>query len=256
MQAQTSPKRDTAMSGAKFQTVLCDTDESCSIHYQIRYQVYCRETGFEDPEEFADGKETDSHDRHSVHFAARDPRSGSWIAAMRLVFAANGRLPLEAACSLEPVPEKLSERRSLVELSRLCVLESHRRHNRDRSLGLKVIDGNSGAVTKNMPDPRYPEIMLGFIRATFAWSRKHNVSHCYFLVNNALARTLKRLNIMLTPVGDAIEHRGMRTPYVVDLRESERRMKQKLAVFRELERKGEPYVIYSELSKNAELKFG
>ena len=44
------------MSGAKFQTVLCDTDESCSIHYQIRYQVYCRETGFEDPEEFADGK--------------------------------------------------------------------------------------------------------------------------------------------------------------------------------------------------------
>lgn len=244
------------MDTAKFQTILCDTEESRSIHYQIRYQVYCRETGFEDPEEFADGKEIDRHDRNSVHFAALDPKNGSWIAAMRLVTAGRSRLPLESACTLEPVPEKLIERTSRIELSRLCVLESHRRHNRDRSLGLSVIDGSSGTVKKVMPDPRYPEIMLGFIRATFAWSRKNNMTHCYFLINNALARTLKRLNLQLTPVGEPIEHRGMRTPYVVDLRESERRMKEKISVFRELEKNGQPYFHYSELPEVADIKFG
>lgn len=244
------------MEGAKFQTVLCDTEESCSIHFQIRYQVYCRESGFEDPKEFADGMETDGHDRHSVHFAVRDPKSGSWIAAMRLVVAGQGRLPLERSCNLTPVPGRLLERRSRVEFSRLCVLESHRRHNIDRSLGFSVIDGPSGVVRKTMPDPRYPEIMLGFIRATFAWSRKNDVTHCYFLVNKALARTLKRLNILLTPVGDAFEHRGLRTPYLVDLRESERRMKEKLVVFRELERRGEPYVLYSDLPEISEVLFG
>ncbi len=244
------------MDEAKFQTILCDTDESCSIHYQIRYQVYCRETQFEDPEEFTDGKETDCHDGHSVHFAVRNPASSSWIAAMRLVSAGDGRLPLERACNLEPVPRDPGERASCVELSRLCVLESHRIHNRDRSLGLAIIDGKSGVVKRAMPDLRYPEIMLGFIRTTFAWSRENGVTHCYCLVNRSLARTLLRLNLHLTQVGDPIEHRGIRTPYVVDLRESERRMRNKLAIFRELEGASDPYTTHSELPKMKDVRFG
>jgi N-acyl amino acid synthase of PEP-CTERM/exosortase system len=242
------------MEAARFQTVLCDTEDSRSTHFQIRYQVYCREVGFEDPAAFKDEKERDDHDKHSIHFAARDPLNGSWIAAMRLVKAGTNRMPLETHCNLAPVSELLIERQGYVEFSRLCVLESHRRHNRDRSLGLTVIDGQSGVATKRMPDPRYPEIMLGFIRATFHWARQTGVTHCYFLINKALARTLQRLNLELTAVGDTIEHRGLRTPYLVDLRESERRMTEKLSVFRELEKSGEPYVHFSSLEDIPEVK--
>ncbi len=235
------------MGDRRFEVYLCDTDESRSVHFQIRYQVYCMETGFEDPEEFFDKKEIDKHDMNSVHFAARDPANGHWIAAMRLVLAGQGTMPSEKLCNLDPIPAELSERLGRVEFSRLCVLESHRRHNRDRSQ-VKIIDGSSGRVSKTVPNPRYPEILLGFIRAVFAWSRENNVSHCYFLINRALARTLKRLNLELVPVGESCEHRGLRTPYLVDLRLSEQRMLEKYSVFKELHQQGAPYACYSDIS--------
>ena len=240
------------MGDARFETVICDTAESRSIHYKIRYQVYCMETGFEDPDEFAEGKEKDRHDGNSVHFAVRDPANGHWIAAMRLVLAGDGKMPSEAMCNLAPVPEDPSLRCQMVEFSRLCVAESHRRHNRDRSL-VRIIDGKSGQVSKTIPHPRYPEILLSFIRAVFAWSRENDVHYCYFLINRALARTLKRLNLDLTQIGDSCEHRGIRTPYLVDLRLSERRMLEKLSVFKELTSNGEPFSYYSELQKAGSL---
>ena len=232
------------MGDARFETILCDTAESRSIHYQIRYQVYCMETGFEDPDEFADRKEKDQLDGNSVHFMVRDPASGQMVGAMRLVLAQDGRMPSESKCNLAPIPEAPSERRQMVEFSRLCVVESHRRHNRDRSL-IKVIDGRSGKTSSTVPHPRYPEILLSFIRATFAWSRENGVRYCYFLINRALARTLSRLSLDLTLVGDSCEHRGVRTPYLVDLRISEKRMLEKLSVFKELNSSGLPYIRYS-----------
>lgn len=235
------------MDKPKFQTILCDTEESRTLHYRIRYQVYCRQTGFDNPKEFTDGKEIDGHDRHSVHFVVRDPLNSQWMAAMRLVLAGSGRIPLEEFCNVEPLPEKLLDRSNFVEFSRLCVLQSHRRHNRDRSIEFRVVDGGAGGVRVTRPDPRYPEIMLGLINSTFEWARRNDVRYCYFLINRALARTLQRLNLDLKPVGNPIEHRGTRTPYIVDMRDSELRMKQKLSVFRELARQDVHYYHYSQL---------
>lgn len=233
-----------------FETILCDTAEARSVHYQLRYQVYCRETDFEDPNGFTDGEERDGYDRHSVHFVARDPLNRQWVAAMRLVLAGHGGLPLEKCCNISQVSEYLPIRHTIVEFSRFCVLQSHRRPNRNRSLGLRVVDGRSGEVKITQPGPGYPEIMLGLINATFAWSRKHDVRYCYFLVNRALARTLQRLNMELRPVGEPTEHHGLRAPYIMDLRASEYRMKQKLSVLRETSRQADHYHHYSELDEN------
>ena len=238
------------MGKPSFETILCDTPEARSIHYKLRYQVYCRETEFEDPNEFADGQERDWYDKHSVHFVVRDPLNRQWLAAMRLVLAERGRLPLEKFCNIEPMSENLLVRSTMVEFSRLCVLQSNRNHNRDRSQGRKVVDGRPGDVRIIRPDPRYPEIMLGLINATFEWSRRHDVHYCYFLIHRALARTLQRLNLELRPTGEPTEHRGLRTPYIMDIRESGRRMKQKQFVFTEMSRQGNHYRCYSELAEN------
>ncbi len=237
------------MQEGRFETVLCDTAESRSIHYRIRYRVYCMETGFENPKAFEDGKEKDGHDKHSTHFIVRDLANGHWIAAMRLVGAGGGRMPAEEFCNLEPVPENLVTRSKMVEFSRLCVIESHRRRNRDRSLPIGIVNKqDSNKVRLTTPHPMYPEILLSFLRATADWSRENNVYYSYFLISRALARTLKRLNLEINPVGDSCEHRGIRTPYVVDLRESERRVKEKPSVFREMFVEGNTYTRYSTLT--------
>jgi len=233
-----------------FEAILCDTPEARNIHYKLRYNVYSQVKNSEDPVGFTDGKEKDCHDRHSIQFLSRDSTNRQWVAAMRLVLAGRGILPLEEFCGIEPVPQKLLVRHTMVEFSRLCMLQNHRQHNRDRSLALKVVDDRSGDVKTPRPNARYLEIMLGLINATFEWSRRHDIHYCYFLISQALARTFQRLNLDLRPAGEPVELRGLRTPYIVDLRATESRMKQKLSVFREMSRQGNHYRYYSELDED------
>ena len=239
------------MAKPSFETILCDTAEARSINYQLRNQVYYRETDLEGPNGLSDGKDRDKYDKHSVHFVARSPSNRQWVAAMRLVLAGHGVLPLEKFCNIEPVPENLPIRHTIVEFSRFCVLQSHRRHNRNRGLDLKVIDGRSGEMKIARSDPGYPEIMLGLINATFEWSRKHDVRYCYFLITRTLARTLQRMGMELRPAGEPAEHHGLRTPYIMDLRESEYGMKCNLPLFREISRQTAHYRHYSGLNKKS-----
>ncbi|TVR65295.1 MAG: hypothetical protein EA420_03515 [Candidatus Competibacteraceae bacterium] len=46
------------------------------------------------------------------------------------------------------------------------------------------------------------------------------IDHCYLLVTQAFARLLNRLGVVLHQVGTATDHRGLRTPYLVNLQES------------------------------------
>jgi hypothetical protein len=40
-----------------FEVILADDQWSRHIHHQLRYQVFCLETGYEDPAQFPDGEE-------------------------------------------------------------------------------------------------------------------------------------------------------------------------------------------------------
>lgn len=232
------------------EAILCDTAEARSVHYRFRYQAYCREADPKDSNLFTDGEERDRYDKHSVHFVVRDPSKRQWVAAMRLVLAGHGVLPLEDFCNIEPVPENLPIRHTIVEFSRFCVRQNHRGHNRNRGLGLRVADGGSGEMKSARSGPGYPEIVLGLINTTFEWSRRHNVRYCYFLITRALARTLQRLGMELRPAGEPVEERRLRTPYIMDLRESEYRMRCNLPLFREISRQADPCRHYSELDQN------
>ncbi|MBS3963093.1 MAG: GNAT family N-acetyltransferase, partial [Methylomonas sp.] len=64
---------------SNFEVVLADTFESKLINYNIRYQVYCDEMGFEDKDVFPDEIEFDEWDKNSVHFLVRHKSSENWL---------------------------------------------------------------------------------------------------------------------------------------------------------------------------------
>jgi len=45
-----------------FEAFLADTEPARQTHYRLRYQVYCRDTGWEDAARFPDQMERDEHD--------------------------------------------------------------------------------------------------------------------------------------------------------------------------------------------------
>lgn len=68
-----------------FRTVPADTSELIQRAQEIRYQVYCIERQFEDPDDHADHREKDKFDTHSVHSLLIHQATGYAVGTVRLV---------------------------------------------------------------------------------------------------------------------------------------------------------------------------
>ena len=96
------------MFDTRYEVYLADTAESRALHHQIRYEVFCIERGFEDPEAFAQGQEHDRWDDSSHHFVVQDKESGAGVAAAR-----HERQKLERLCRYIARPAIAEPRLSL-----------------------------------------------------------------------------------------------------------------------------------------------
>lgn len=225
-----------------YEVILADNLAGRSLHYRIRYLVYCMETGFEDRHQFPDGLEHDHWDEQSIHFLVRARATGEWIAAMRLILPREGKLPVEHLCQLDTDTLPPTTPSQLGEISRLCIVDHARRrlHSVDALKGIADLAPSHDAC-------REPEIMLGLLRAAAAFSRLHDIKYWYFMTTAALARMVGRLNMLLKPIGPAIQHRGDRYPFLADLDESERLVRGKSADIAAMLAMGTAYRPYSEV---------
>jgi N-acyl amino acid synthase of PEP-CTERM/exosortase system len=201
-----------------FETVLANTETARRIHYQVRYQVYCLEEGFEDHHNFNDYQEKDDWDEHSVHFLVRSKTTREWVAAMRLVPPTHNGLPLENVCSIDATaaPENLGK--SAVEVSRLCILNPYR-HARPPAHDASQPASQNRAATGESPVKKLKyrsEIVMGLMRAAAAYCREHNITYWYFLSTPAFARMMNIMNFQLIELGPACEYRGKRKPYLIN----------------------------------------
>lgn len=233
-----------------YEVILADNIAGRTLHYRIRYLVYCVELGFEDPDRFPEGLEQDHWDEQSVHFLVRTRATGEWIAAMRLVLPHEGKLPVEHLCQLNTDALPPVAPSQLGEISRLCVID-HVRHQAP-STGASTDPLKDIADVAPAPSARHEsKIILGLLRAASAFSRLHGIKYWYFITTPALARRISRLNMLLKPIGAVVQHRGDRYPYLADLEESERRASAISADIVAMLAVDVTYRLYSEVCGNA-----
>ena len=234
-----------------FEVVLANTKTARRIHYQIRYQVYCLEEGFEDHRNFNNGEEKDGwDDEHSVHFLVRSKTTREWVAAMRLVSPTHNGLPLENVCTIDATaaPENLGK--SAVEVSRLCIL-NHYRHTRPRARDASQPDSQMGATPGDSPVKKLKyrsEIVMGLMRAAAAYCLDHKISYWYFLSTPAFARMMNILSFQLIELGPACNHRGKRKPYLINPMGAHEKAKQGCSAIARLLSKPVAYRYYSDLN--------
>lgn len=192
-----------------YEVILADTEAARAIHRKIRYHVYCLERCFENPAAFPLGEEHDAWDIHSTPFIVRQRMSKKWVATLRLVLPKATQFPVETLQCLTPEQMRL-RRRQLAEISRICIIRSPAPHEINQHL-----DHNFGSVARNGE----PEVLLGMLRTIFVYGLECSLEHNYLLVTDAFARLLRRIGVVLHRVGSPTHHRGLRTPYRVELRE-------------------------------------
>ncbi|HEB78381.1 MAG TPA: PEP-CTERM/exosortase system-associated acyltransferase [Methylothermaceae bacterium] len=180
----------------RYQAVIADTEASKSIHYHLRYRVYCLEKRFEPVDRFEDQMEIDEYDRRSVHLLIQHKPSGQWVATARLVLGEPETLPIArfARFSLDGID--IRDKR-FAELSRLSVLKSYRRHGEQQV--------------------NEPEVLLGLIRAARDCSAQMGLDYWLFLCRRSIMRIIGYFGMEMRIIGEPCEHRGIRYPYLGDL---------------------------------------
>ncbi len=203
-----------------FEVVSANTPELIDEAYKLRYQVYCEEKGFEDAEQFPDGREFDEYDRRAAHSLIRHRESGVFVGVVRLVLPDSSDsgelLPAEQYCPLSSHPELAKLPRHLVaEVSRFSVSKTFRRR-------IAEIDSISGIYQDEVADstrvhPRFdrrllPHVTVGLIAALVRMCREHGIHYCYSVMEPTLLKLLGRFGIHFQSVGEPVDCRGLRVP--------------------------------------------
>jgi len=184
-----------------FRCVTADTPDLLRQAYETRYQVYCVENPFENPEEHRDGRETDPLDAvsaHSVLIAGSEV-----IGTVRLVLP-HPRLPFSFAVKRIishfgtnlPIPVM-----STAEVSRFSISKSR------RSIG------NTVPLHRERPPamrPAEPLMSLGLIQGLVRMSGQNRITHWCAVMEPKLLRMLGAMGIHFQPVGPLIEYHGLR----------------------------------------------
>lgn len=215
-----------------FRVCFADTPFGVALHQRIRYQVFCIDKGFEDPCAFSTAQETDAWDDQSAHFIVQNKETRQWVAATRLVLPKRGRpLPVDALGAFD---RRLIQPNIRVgEISRFCIISNRStlQSNEDFHPVPNSLEAwGIGSVGKK----HQFEVTLGMIRAAGIYALKRDINYCIMLVTDPFARMLRMLGVKLHQAGPATEHRGMRTAYLVDMRESVMSMASKSSAVRKM----------------------
>jgi N-acyl amino acid synthase of PEP-CTERM/exosortase system len=189
--------------------------------FRIRHAVYCEELQYEPIR--SDGMEADEFDSHSAHCLLRSTTNGELVGCVRLVLTdpddVQLPLPFERRCAttLDRTivdPQRLN-RAKIAEVSRLAVVNRYRRRRGEDKVPIGLGENAFGTPER----PRFPYIAAGLYLGMLAQARHHGIETLFMLTERRLAKQLSRLGVRMRTIGGPVEHRGVRYPSMMSVRE-------------------------------------
>jgi len=187
--------------------------------FKIRYGVYSRELGWE-PENDAE-METDECDDYSFHCLLEHRRTKVHAGCIRLIIPPIAKpealLPFEDHCmeSLRPDAIDLSSfpRGSFSEISRLAVLDTFRRREKEKSVPYVLKEVNPETIYTEEERRNFPNIAIGLYLAGIALAELCNHNGMFVMMEPRLNKRLKRFGLPFQQVGDEMDYHGSRAMF-------------------------------------------
>ena len=194
-----------------FCSVAADTPELLELAHALRYQVYCLERKFENPEEHVDGLETDAFDAHATHGVLFHRPSNRAIGTVRMIMPdANTAGGLPIADLLRRSNIDLSEFLNIsqcVEISRFAISKDFRRRQSDN------MDNSSPKPINRRELLREGNLAcLSLIQFLLRQSVENGIFYWAAVMEPKLLRMLASMGIHFTSIGSLVMHHGLRQP--------------------------------------------
>ena len=204
-----------------FDVRLAHTPELLREAHRVRYNVYCREFGFEREENCAGGLERDAYDAHAVHCVIVHRGSGTGAGCIRVVLPPESpdfQLPMERFCGFsltDPVLHPARRPRARVaEVSRLAVHTPFRRRAGESQAPIGRLD------IEDLPEEEkrtFPLLGLALFCAGTSLMRLSGREDAFVMMERRLARRLTANGFPFSQIGDPVEYHGSRAAYHVSV---------------------------------------
>jgi N-acyl amino acid synthase of PEP-CTERM/exosortase system len=164
--------------------------------FKLRYQVYCHEAHFLDPEGYPAGVEMDRYDSTSEHFFARAVnKENTMVGTVRLILWSKEH-SFPTAEHFPPLLKVLARLQfpleSTAEISRLCVSKLFRKRATDGLLGVE------GYSEGGDPRRKYQQIILELFKSMYRVSTDElGITHLIATFEEGLFRLLSRYGFKL-----------------------------------------------------------
>jgi N-acyl amino acid synthase of PEP-CTERM/exosortase system len=197
-----------------FGTVYADTPALIRRAQEIRYQVYCVEHQFENPDDHPDAQEKDKFDAHSAHSLLIHRPTGQTLGTVRLVLPR--RDEPQASFAIQQVIGHAAletchiPMQSTAEVSRFSISKAFRRGKTDALYNTDDI--RTAAALNSLGRQAGPLMSLGLIQSLVRMSAQHRITHWCALMEPKLLRMLASMAIHFKPLGGAVEYHGLRQP--------------------------------------------
>ena len=212
-----------------FEVLPADTEVLLHEVFQLRFQVYCVETGFERKEdcrrEVKEDREiwleTDEYDHRAVHYLVRHRRTGLCAATVRLVLPndndINDPYPIENHCLLDDPVKDPDIRKHLAEISRFAVSREFKKR-RGEAKRLAGISEETEIYFEPNERRILPHMTVGLFAGIVRMSYSHNITHWYAVMEPALLRLLRLFGIRFVPIGPDVDYHGLRRPCLAEVK--------------------------------------
>jgi N-acyl amino acid synthase of PEP-CTERM/exosortase system len=202
-----------------FQIKFANTKELEEEAFKIRYRVYSQELGWEPENESK--METDECDEYSFHCLLRHRRTGVFAGCVRLVIPPvenpDLQLPFESNClqsaRTEVIDSTKLERGCFGEISRLAVLSSFRRREREKNTPFIINNVNPATVYSEDERRNFPNIAVGLYLSAVALADICNHSGMFVMMEPRLNKRLTRFGLPFVQVGDEMDYHGKRAMF-------------------------------------------
>jgi N-acyl amino acid synthase of PEP-CTERM/exosortase system len=206
---QSQQRRSIDLFGHYLTVIQANSKELLDSAFRLRFQVYCRERGFENAAAFPDGRERDDDDARSLHFLVLHRPTNSAIGTVRLILPRVGiDLPVLRLVGSEYQRRAHLPRETTAEVSRFAVPKAFGK----RLLGDLWHGNGHPSITESGPRPMLSLLTFGLIRAVVMMSLAGGITHIVAMMEPALLRLLRPFGIEFHPIGKPVEHHGLRQP--------------------------------------------
>ncbi len=202
-----------------FEIVPAATEDLKLESYKLRYQVYCLETGFEDPVRHPTCMEKDEFDHHSIHYLIHHKRLNTFAATTRLILPDYNNpetlFPIELHSQIDNHDVLANiPRTKLGEVSRFCVSRAFK--NRKKEAGTLTGNPSNDACSFSDDERRiFPHLTIALIASLVKISAEHDIQYWYAVMEPALLRFLSTLGISFIHIGPLTNYHGKRQPSVI-----------------------------------------